>query len=186
MGVYRKATEVYPNDYRGFNNLGLTQYVAKDYNAAAANFDRAARLAPDSKEVAMNKGLVDMLRQNYTTANVNFGTAAGVPEAADALGVYYLSQGDNAKAVNAFGDIKTNNAAVAQILAKDYSKAKQTLAAIPHPDATTYYLTAILGARTGNENMVMSNLRQAARLDSSLISRAKSDKEFANYNLSFL
>lgn len=186
MGVYRKATEVYPDDYRGFNNLGLTQYIAKDYNAAEANFNRAARLAPESKEVAMNKGLIDMLRQNYTTANVNFGTAAGVPEAADALGVYYLSQGDNAMAVNAFGDIKTNNAAVAQILAKDYSKAKQTLAAIPHPDAITYYLTAVLGARTGNENMVMSNLRQAARLDTSLISRAKSDKEFAGYNLSFL
>lgn len=186
MAVYRKATELYPNDYRTFNNLGMTQYIAKDYNAAEANFNRAQQIAPDAKEVAMNKGLVQMMRQDYTTANVNFGKAAGVPEAGDALGVYYLSQGELAKANTAFGDAKTNNAALAQILAQNYTTAKNTLASIQHPDATTYYLTAILGARTNNESMVMSNLRQAGRLDPSLINRAKSDKEFASYNLSFL
>lgn len=134
----------------------------------------------------MNLGLISMLRQDYTTANEAFGRAAGVPEAADALGVYYLSQGDVAKANTAFGGARTNNAALGQILAKDYTAARQTLASIPNPDAITYYLTAILGARTGNESMVMSNLRQAGRLDSSLISRAKSDREFSGYNLSFL
>ena len=56
------------------------------------------------------------------------------------MGVYYLKQGDAAAAVKAFGDTKSNNAALAQILTKDYSKAKSTLAAIDRPDATTYYL----------------------------------------------
>ena len=186
MAVYRKASELYPQDYRAFNNLGLTQYAAKDYNAAETNFKRARQIAPDAKEPAMNLGLISMLRQDYTTANEAFGRAAGVPEAADALGVYYLSQGDVAKANTAFGGARTNNAALGQILAKDYTAARQTLASIPNPDAITYYLTAILGARTGNESMVMSNLRQAGRLDSSLISRAKSDREFSGYNLSFL
>lgn len=186
QAVYRKAKEVYPNDYRTWNNLGMTQYIAKDYNAAEANFNRAAQIAPDAKEVAMNKGLVQMLRQDYTTTNTLLGKAAGVPEAADALGTYYLTQGELTKANTAFGDTKTNNAALGQILAKDYTKAKQTLSSIPTPDATTYYLTAILGARTNNESMVMSNLRQAGRLDPSLINRAKSDREFAAYNLSFL
>lgn len=186
MAVYRKASELYPNDYRTFNNLGMTQYAAKDYNAAEANFNRAQNLAPDAKEPAMNKGLISMLRQDYTTANEAFGKAAGVPEAGDALGVYYLSQGDLTKAKTAFGDAKTNNAALAQIMSQDYTTAKQTLSSISNPDATTYYLTAILGARTGNESMVMSNLRQAGRLDPSLINRAKSDKEFSAFNLSFL
>lgn len=186
MEVYRKASEIYPSDYRTFNNLGMTQYVAGDYSAARSNFDRAASIAPQAKEVALNKGLIAMLDQNYTTANEQLGAAAGVPEASDALGVYYLTQGEVAKANVAFGDAKTNNAALAQILAKDYTAAKSTLAAIQNPDATTYYLTAVLGARTNNENMVMSNLRQAVRLDSSLLSRAKTDLEFASYNLSFL
>ena len=105
-------------------------------------------------------------------------------ELGEALGVYYIKTGDYNAAVNAFGDAKTNNAALAQILTKDYSKAKNTLAAIVEPDAVTYYLMALLGARTNNESMVTSNLRQAVKLDSKLASRAKNDLEFAKFNLS--
>ena len=186
MEVYNKAVELYPKDYRTFNNLGMTQYVAGDYSAAKSNFEQARRLNPTSKEVEMNLGLVDLLNGNYAKANEQIGAATGVPEASDALGVYYLTQGDINKAVTAFGDAKTNNAALAQILAKDYPAAKSTLAGIATPDATTYYLTAILGARTNNENMVMSNLRQAVKLDSSLLKRAQKDLEFSRFNLSFL
>ena len=164
MDIYRKASEVYPNDYRTFNNLGMTQFAAGDYTGAASNFEKAGRMNPASKEVEMNKGLISMVNKDYRTANEHLGAAAGVPENADALGVYYLSQGDVSKAVTAFGDVKTNNAALAQILAKDYNAARSTLASIPVPDATTYYLTAVLGARTHNEKMVMSNLRQAVKL----------------------
>ncbi len=186
MEVYNKACEVYPNDYRCFNNLALTQFVDGDYDAAKANFDYAARLNPNSKEVEMNRGLIDMLEGNFNNANEKFGAAAGVPELDDALGVLYLQQGDVNTALRMFGDNKTNNAALAQILAGDYSKAKNTLAAINNPDATTYYLTAVLGARTNNENMVITNLRQAIRLDENMRQRAINDLEFAKFNLSYL
>lgn len=186
MEVYNKAAELYPKDYRTFNDLGLTQYVAGDYAGAKSNFEHALRLNPSAKEPEMNLGLISMVNHDYSKAQEQIGAAAGVPEAADALGVYYLTQGDLAKAVRTFGDSKTNNAALAQILSQDYSAAKSTLASIKSPDATTYYLTAILGARTNNENMVMSNLRQAVKLDKSLLNRAKSDLEFAKYNLSYL
>lgn len=184
--IYQKATELFPNDYRGYNNLGLTQYVKGDYDSARSNFNTASRLNPASKEVEMNQGLISLLDGQYSKANEQIGAAAGVPETADALGVFYLTQGEVAKANNAFGDAKTNNAALAQILAKDYSAARSTISQIAVPDAMTYYLAAILGARTNNENMVMTNLRQAVRLDQSLLKRAKSDLEFASYNLSFL
>ncbi len=184
QAIYQKAAELYPNDYRPVNNIGVTQYVAGDYRNAASSFDRAARMNPEAKEVEMNKGLLAMLNNNYQEANERLGAAAGVPENADALGVYYLCMGEVGKAQTAFGDVKTNNAALAQILAKDYNAARNTLAAIPTPDATTYYLTAILGARTHNENMVMSNLRQAVKLDSALRDRARKDLEFSGYNLS--
>jgi len=107
-----------------------------------------------------------------------------VKELGDALGVYYLKQGDNAAAVKAFGDTKSNNAALAQILTKDYSKAKSTLAAIDAPDANTYYLIAVLGARTNNDTMVNNNLRQAVKLDRSLADKAAKDLEFQNFNIS--
>ncbi len=183
LAIYDKAARLYPNDYRTWNDLGMAQYIDGDYDAAKASFEKAARLTRNG-EPQMNLGLIEMLNGNYAKANQYFGSAAGVEELGDAMGVYYLKQGDAAAAVRAFGDTKSNNAALAQILTKDYSKAKSTLAAIDTPDATTYYLMAILGARTNNESMLNTNLRQAVRLDSSLAKRAVDDLEFANYNLS--
>ena len=186
MEIYRKAADLYPSDFRTHNNLGVTQYQSGNYNDAAKNFDRASTLNPASKETKMNQGLIYMLNGNWTQANESLGSAAGLEEDKDALGVYYLSRGDLAAATTAFADSKSNNAAVAQILAKDYTAARNTLANIKTPDATTYYLRAILGARTDNSNMVLSNLKEAMKLDPSLLTRARKDLEFKNYNLSSL
>ena len=186
MEIYRKAADLHPNDFRAHNNLGVTQYRSGDYKSAAQSFDKAARLNPQSKETAMNKGLIYMLDGNWTQANESLGTAAGLPENQDALGVYYLQQGEIAKAKTAFGDAKSNNAALAQILAGDYAAARSTLASIARPDATTYYLTAVLGARTDNTTMVITNLREAVKLDPNYLTRARKDLEFKNYNLSSL
>lgn len=183
MSIYKSATEQFPNDYRTWNDLGLTQYVAGDYAAAETSFRKAGSIKGSGSEPSMNLGLVELNKGNYQRANQLFGSAAGLDALNDALGVYYLKTGDNAAAVRAFGNSKSNNAALAQILTKDYSKAKQTLAGISNPDATTYYLMAVLGARTNNEQMLNTNLRQAVRLDSSLADAARNDLEFAGFNL---
>ena len=175
--IYETAVKLYPNDFRGYNNLGKVQYINKDYTSALANLQKAAQLAPNSSEVAMNQGLVSLVNKDFSAAKNSFSNAAGL----DGLGVYYLSQGDNAAAVKAFGASKTNNAALAQILTKDYASAKNTLNAISTPDATTYYLMAVLGARTNNASMVNSNLQKAIQLDPTLAAKAQNDLEFANF-----
>ena len=181
--AYDIAARLFPNDYRTWNDLGMTQYIAGDFDAAKANFAKAASLSK-AAEPQMNLALIEMLSGNYAKAHQLLGAAAGTPALGGALGLYHLKQGDAAAAVKAFADTKSNNAALAQILTKDYAKAKQTLAAIDRPDATTYYLMAILGARTNNESMLNTNLRQAVRLDKNFARRAVEDLEFANYNLS--
>lgn len=186
MQVYNTAVEIYPEDYRSYNNLGMCQFMDEDYEAAKACFSEAANMAPEAVEPQMNLGLVALVDKKYSEANQYFGAAAGAENLDEAMGVYYLLKGDNNAAVRAFGDSKNNNAAVAQILTKDYSKAKATLSAINNPDATTYYLMAVLGARTNNERMVTTNLRQAIKLDGSLAEKARKDLEFANCNLSIL
>lgn len=186
MEVYQKASQVYPNSYRAFNNLGLTKYEAGDYAVAKSAFEKAKKLDPSSKEVDMNLGLIQLLDGNYNKANELLGAAAGVPETSDALGVYYLTQGEVAKANTAFGNAKTNNAALAKILSKDYSAAQSVLSAVANPDATTYYLAAIVGARTNNESAVLSNLKKAISLDKNMLKQAQSDLEFAKFNLNSL
>ena len=94
--------------------------------------------------------------------------------------------GDYNAAVKAFGNTKSNNAALAQILTGDYNAARNTLAAVAatKADATTYYLSAVLGARTNNEQMVKANLSKAFSIDSSLKNKAQNDLEFAQFDLS--
>jgi len=182
--IYSTAAELYPTDYRTFNNLGMAQYQLGDYDAASASFAQASRLAPASAEPQMNLGLAALNSGDFSGAQSRFGNAAGVPELNEALGVYYLKQGDNAAAARAMQGVTSNNAALAQILTKDYSAAKKTLAAIPTPDATTYYLMAVLGARTNNESMLANSLRQAVKLDPSMAAKAAADLEFNRFNLS--
>lgn len=184
MKIYKKVSELYSDDFRGFNNLGATQFIAGDYSAAKANFAHAARIAPAEAEPQLNLGLTSLVKKDYRDARQKFGNAAGLAELDEATGTMYLLQGDTNAAVKAFGDSKSNNAALAQILAKNYSKAKATLASINNPDATTYYLTAVLGARTNNESMVKSNLEQAFKIDHNLAAKAAKDLEFANFDLS--
>lgn len=182
--IYSTAAELYPTDYRTFNNLGMAQYQLGDYDAAQASFAQARRLAPASAEPQMNMGLSALESGDFSKAQELFGQAAGVPELGEALGVYYLQQGDNAAAARAMEGVVSNNAALSQILTKDYSAAKKTLAAIADPDATTYYLMAVLGARTNNEPMLANSLRQAVKLDPAMAAKAAADLEFKRFNLS--
>ena len=182
--IYTTTSRLYPSDYRAFNNIGMIEYMQGDYDAAMANFKKSSRLDSAAPEAQMNQGLVALVNDDLRAANTSFGKAAGLDDLGPALGLMYLKQGDVKAATKAFGADKSNNAALAQILDKDYAKAKGTLAAISDPDATTYYLMAVLGARTDNEQMVTSNLRQAIKLDSKMSSRAANDLEFTRFNIS--
>lgn len=183
LKIYDAAARQYPNDYRTFNDLGVVQFILGDYDAAQASFAQAARLAPAEAQPQLNLGLASLRNKDYRDAKQKFGNAAGLNELGEATGTLYLMQGDINAANKAFGNAKSNNAALAQILAKNYSQAKSTLAGVASPNATTYYLTAVLGARTNNESMVKDNLKKAIKLDHTYAAKAAKDLEFANFNI---
>jgi len=178
--IYNEASKLYPNDYRTWNNVGMMAFRAGDLAKAEQMFNKANSVK-NNPESNMNLGLIALTKGDQAKAQQLFGNAAGVAELSEALGVLYLEQGEWAKAANSFGSVKSNNAALAQILTKDYSKASQTLNAVPNPDATTSYLKAIVAARTNDANGVVSNLKQAIAKDSSLKNEAAIDLEFAKY-----
>jgi Flp pilus assembly protein TadD, contains TPR repeats len=178
--IYTQATKQFPNDYRAYNNLGKLAYQTGDVNKAESYLKKAASLNA-APEVNMNLGLVSLVKGDKAAAETYFGKAAGTKELGESMGNLYIAQGQYEKAVNSFGDSKTNSAALAQILAKDYNKAKNTLANVERPDAYTDYLMAVLGARTNNSSMVISSLKNAVAKDASLAKKAASDLEFAKY-----
>ena len=178
--IYNKASELYPNDYRTWNNVGMMAFRAGDLAKAEQMFNKANSVK-NNPEANMNLGLIALTKGDQAKAQQLFGSASGVAELSEALGVLYLEQGEWAKAANSFGSVKSNNAALAQILTKDYNKASQTLNAVPNADATTSYLKAIVAARTNDANGVVSNLKDAIAKDGSLKKEAAIDLEFAKY-----
>ncbi|MCI7357579.1 MAG: hypothetical protein MSK40_07725 [Parabacteroides sp.] len=178
--IYNKASELYPNDYRTWNNVGMMAFRAGDLAKAEQMFNKANSVK-NNPEANMNLGLIALTKGDQAKAQQLFGSASGVAELSEALGVLYLEQGEWAKAANSFGSVKSNNAALAQILTKDYNKASQTLNTVPNPDAITSYLKAIVAARTNDANGVVSNLKAAIAKDGSLKKEAAIDLEFAKY-----
>ena len=178
--IYTQATKQFPNDYRAYNNLGKLAYQAGNIDKAESYFKKAASVNA-TPEVNMNLGLIALMKGDKAAAEAYFGKAAGTKELGESMGNLYIAQGQYERAVNSFGDSKTNSAALAQILAKDYNKAKNTLANVERPDAYTDYLMAVLGARTNNSSMVTSSLKSAVAKDSSLAKKAATDLEFAKF-----
>ena len=179
--IYKKTVELYPSDCRAYNNLGMMAYAAGDKAAAENYFKQALSKNASSAEANTNMGLCELVKGNVANAETYLSKSTGANTANEALGNLYIKQGQYDRAVNAFGDTKTNSAALAQILAKDYNKAKNTLNAVKNPDAYTDYLMAIVGARTNNADLVKSSMAKVAQKDASLAAKAQDDREFAKY-----
>ncbi len=178
--IFNKTIELYPNDFRAYNNLGQMAY-ATDKAAAAKYFQQAASKNANAPEVNTNLGLMELVNGNVANAETYLAKSTGANTANEALGNLYIKQGQYQRAVNAFGDTKSNSAALAQILAKDYNKAKNTLNGVENADAYTHYLMAIVGARTNNASLVKSSMKKVAAADAALAASAANDREFAKY-----
>ena len=179
--IYKKTTELYPNDFRAYNNLGMMAYANRDFTTAENYFKQAASKNANAPEVNTNLGYIEMVKGNVANAETYLSKSTGANTANEALGNLYIKQGQYDRAVQAFGDTKTNSAALAQILAKDYNKAKSTLSAVKNPDAYTNYLMAVVGARTNNADLVKSSMDKVKQQDAALAAKAQNDREFAKY-----
>lgn len=179
--IYQYVTVNFPQDYRGWNNMAATYYQRGDINSAKQALKRAELIAPNAAEVNANNALLAILNGENDKARELLGKSSGAPNLNGIMGLFYLRDGSYNLALDAFGDTKSNNAALAQLLTKNYDAADITLKAIKNPDATTYYLMAIVGARTNNFNNVLNNLQKSAELDRNFARRALNDLEFAKY-----
>ena len=179
--IYKKTVELYPNDFRAYNNLGMMAYANGDLATAENYFKQAASKNANAAEVNTNLGLIELTKGNVANAETYLSKSTGANTANEALGNLYIKQGQYDRAVQAFGDTKTNSVALAQILAKDYNKAKSTLSAVKNPDAYTNYLMAVVGARTNNADLVKSSMDKVKQQDAALAAKAQNDREFAKY-----
>ena len=180
--IYKLVTEQFPNDFRGYNNLGMVYLEEGNVAEARRCFTKALQIEPNNPDVNYNAGVAAMADGDLKKAEEHLGKAAGTQANLNAaMGTLYTMKGDYKKASGAYGQSATNNAAVQQILNEDYAGAKKTLDAVAEPNATTAYLKAVVAARTNAKADVLSNLKNAVAQDASLKAKAASDVEFAKF-----
>jgi hypothetical protein len=178
---YEKTTKLFPNDYRAYNNLAQMAIMEGNETAAQSWLQKAQSVNSKAPETNANLALLALKNGDTAKAEAHMGNASGSDTFNEILGNLNIAKGNYIQAEQNLSTVQTNSAALAQILNKDYAKAKNTLAAVKTPDATTSYLKAILAARTNDASALKSNLKAAVSLDSSLKARAANDLEFANH-----
>lgn len=170
--IYKAAIDKY-NDYRAWNNYGITLLDEGKVSEASAAFTTAARLNSSSNEVINNLGIAAIANGNYSDAK-RYLSSINTEESRYNTGLLNIYEGNYSDAVR---NLDGYNLAVAEVLNGNLTRAKQVLAG--ENSASADYLNAVIAAREGNSSSAISNLRNAISKDASLKETAKKDIEFA-------
>ena len=181
MNAYQQAVQLYPKDYRAYNNIGTLYLAQGNYEQAASYFAKAQKIQPNAAS-NMNEALLALDRGNLAEAQRLMGSAVEVPEAGQGIGLLQMHEGKYADAIRSFGNTPSNTLAIAQIMQGQYADATRTLAAVAQPNGETAYLKAVVAARTNDLQALVSNLRSAIEQDRSYAQRAQRDLEFAAFS----
>ena len=171
----------YPSDYRALNNMAQQAIANGNSEQAKSYLRQASSINNNTAEVNTNLALLALKDGDIAAAERYLAKGSGSDTFREVMGNLNIAKGNYTQAASDLAGVKSNSAALAQILAKDYTSAKNTLASIKNADAITSYLQAILAARIGDASTVTSALASAIRQDASLAKRAANDYEFVKY-----
>lgn len=182
LKIYKAAIDLFPSDWRCYNNAGYAALELGDFDAAKGYFDKAAELGGDDGVVLNNAGAMAAKEGDFQKARELYMKAQkqGVDVNYN-VGLVKIAQGNYNGAINSLSSKKCDyNLALAHTLSGNYNAATSTLnCAEKTPEA--YYLLAIIGSRTNNDGMVFENLKKAVEGDASYAKTAMEDKEFLKY-----
>lgn len=179
--AYKKCAQLYPNDYRAFNNVAAMEFAKGNLDATRSWVKRALAVNPNAGEAQSNLALAALKQGKLQEAEGYMAKAGNSNDLNRVQGAVNFVKGNYKKAAVDYKDVNNNMAALAQIMAKDYSAARATFNQIgENGDALTNYLHAVLSAREGNKFAAKSNLNDAIEKDPSLKQYAEDDLEFAN------
>ena len=173
LAIYEACMRQFPNDWRGFNDAGMIQFEMGNIAAAQANFNKANSMSANNPVVQNNLGAIALKNGDLKQAEVYFGAATGAGQE--------VNYNKGIVAINYFGQCNCVNAALANVLAGNNNEALKKLNAENKECPMSYYLKAVIGARTNDATAVIENLKKACSLDASFKQLAATDMEFAKF-----
>ena len=170
VALYKKAADKF-NSANGQYNLAVT-YIKMDKLA-----DAKKALENCAKDADWNNAMgVIALRENDLKAAAEYFAASGNATAKENAAVISILNGDYKAAAQSLANVKSFNAALAQVLVGNYAPAAECKCECP----ASAYLRAVVAARQGNAEGVKKNLEVAKKCEK-LAARAEKDIEFAQY-----
>ena len=178
---FNNAQRLFPNDWRIMNNIGYLLYNMGDIDGSTQAFEKALSIT-DNSVVSNNVGAVKHMKAGKSSDEIKtLFESSNTKESKYNSGLILIEEGKYEESITSMGDSKSYNYALANVLAEHYDAASDALDDINCDCAKSYYLKAIIGARTANTEMVMENLKSAFEKDASLKNTAKKDMEFIKY-----
>ena len=180
--IYKAATEKFPTCVRAWNDLGMT-YIQLGQIADGKKAMEKANSINSQYPIALNNlGVIALAEGDFEKAEGLFRSAAGAGKEVDYnMGIVNVKKGNYSQAVGNFGSACLFNAALAQTLNKDYSKALQTLDCVNDSCILRDYLKAIVFARQGKSDNMFKALESAVAKNADLKKLAATDMEFGKY-----
>ncbi len=162
----------YPSDYRALNNMAQQAIAAGNTEVANNYLKQAASVSKNAPEVNTNLALLALKNGDVNAAETYLAKGSGSDTFKEVMGNLNIAKGNYTQAASDLAGTNTNSAALAQILAKDYTSAKKTLGR---------RLVDVVMHREGDTTTLASALKSAIQQDSTLAARAANDLEFAKY-----
>jgi tetratricopeptide (TPR) repeat protein len=180
--IYKSVSTVHTADWRGPNNVGFI-YVSQNKLAdAKAEFDKANGLSANNPIIQNNLGVIERLNGNLDAAMEFYNNASGAgAEVAQNKGIINIMQGDYVSASSNYSGVNSFNSALAQLLNGNNIIGEVVDGSDDKEEALSYYLKAIAGARSADNDMMINNLKTATSKDAALKAKAKGDAEFIKF-----
>lgn len=180
--LYEKASQIYPDDYRAYNNMGVVALKKNDLVTAKKMFEKSNSVQ-ENLESKNNLAIIALMNGNRKGAQAMLESASGAGDEVNYnQGIIDIMDGDYNSAVQNMKGYNTFNKALAQVLAGNNEAALSTLNQSNEANtAQGQYLKAVIGARMNDADMVSNSLKAAYALDASLKDKAATDLEFRNF-----
>jgi tetratricopeptide (TPR) repeat protein len=181
MTIYDNAAKQYPNNWKALNNAANANIAKGNFAKANDYLVKAQGIAPNNGIIENNIGVVAAKQKDFKKAEAQFKKAQQLGENETYnLGIFEIPKGNYSKALSMLGNAKCSyNLGLAQLVSGNNTAADATLKCAPQTPET-FYLLAIVGARTNNSKMLYEYLMKACQ-DANLKSQARGDREFYNF-----
>jgi tetratricopeptide (TPR) repeat protein len=180
--IYKKVSSKFASDWRGPNNVGFVYLSLNKLDDAKAEFLKADGISPNNPVVNNNLGVIARLNGDLDGAMEMYNKASGAgSEVNQNKGIVNIMKGDYSSAVSNYSDVNTYNAALANLLNGDNTIGEMIDKSDNKGEPMAFYLKAVAGARSADNDMLINNLKTAISRNADLKEKAKKDIEFIKF-----